>query len=118
MTFCWCTITVSDLDASIAFYRDIAGLPLQRRFDAGPDTQIAFLGSGETQIELIHNGSEAAACSGISLGFTVDSVDEMIAFLRDKGIPILSGPISPNPHIRFFHIQDPDGLRIQFVENL
>jgi lactoylglutathione lyase len=118
MKFCWCTITTNDLDASIAFYRDIVGLALTRRFAAGPDTQIAFLGSGETQIEVIQSGSEATVGSGISLGFEVDSVDEMMTFVKEKGIPIHSGPMSPNPHVRFFYVQDPNGLKIQFVENM
>jgi len=118
MKFCWCTITTNDLDASIAFYRNIVGLPLQRRFTAGPDMEIAFLGSGETQIELVQDGSKSAVGSGISLGFEVGSVDAMIAFLSEKGIPILGGPISPNPHVRFFYVQDPSGLKIQFVENM
>lgn len=117
MKFCWCTITTADLEESIAFYRDIVGLALTRRFSAGPGMDIAFLGSEETQIELLQDGSKAAVGSGISLGFEIDSVDEMMTFLDEKNIPILGGPFSPNPHVRFFYVQDPNGVKIQFVEN-
>ena len=37
--------------------------------------------------------------------------------MKEKGIPIHSGPFQPNPHARFFFVLDPNGLKIQFVEN-
>jgi len=117
MSFLWTTITVSDLEASLKFYQDIVGLPLVRRFDAGPMGEIAFLGDGDTKIELIGSRSGKADFGpDISLGFAVDSADEKIAALDKQGIRLHSGPFSPNPHVKFFFIQDPDGLKIQFVE--
>jgi lactoylglutathione lyase len=78
------------------------------------------LGEGETKIELIEdkNKGEIDVGSDISWGFEVNSVDEMIEFLREKRIEILSGPIQPNEHSRFFFIKDPNGMRIQFFENV
>lgn len=119
MRFCWCTLAVKDMDESLEFYREIVGLPVNRRFSAGPDTEIAFLGEGETQIELICPGKCGIRTGGdISLGFQVESVDEMMEFVREKGIGIDSGPFQPNPHVRFFFALDPNGWKIQFVENL
>jgi lactoylglutathione lyase len=40
----------------------------------------------------------------------------MLGMIREKGIEIAVPPVQPNPHIRFFYIEDPDGLRIQFAE--
>jgi lactoylglutathione lyase len=54
----------------------------------------------------------------ISLGFEVKSVDEMIKFIKQKGLEVESGPFQPNPHIRFFHVKDPNGVSVQFVENI
>jgi len=54
----------------------------------------------------------------ISLGFEVNSVDEMMNLIKEKGIAIHSGPFQPNPHTRFFYLLDPNGLKIQFVENI
>jgi lactoylglutathione lyase len=51
MKFCWTTITVNNLEESLKFYQEIAGLSLERRFGAGPGSEIAFLGNGETKIE-------------------------------------------------------------------
>ena len=119
MRFCWCTLTVSDLEASIRFYRDVVGLSVNRRLSAGPGTAIAFMGDGETQVELLCNSGKPAGPFGsnLSLGFVVESLDSTMESIRKKGIPVHSGPFQPNPGIRFFYIQDPDGLKIQFVEN-
>ena len=118
MKFCWVTITVANLDESIAFYRDIVGLDLAQRFSAGPHGEIAFMGNGETQVELIQDGNAPDIGGGVSFGFTVDSVDKKMAFLEEKGVAITGGPFSPNPHVRFFYVKDPNGLNIQLVENL
>ncbi len=53
----------------------------------------------------------------ISLGFAVDSVDEMMAFVKEKGIAIHSCPFEPSPHVKFFYVLDPNGLKIQFLES-
>ena len=48
---------VPDLDAAIAFYRDVLGMHLQRRGDAGPgfnfEVAVFRLGDGSTGIELM-----------------------------------------------------------------
>lgn len=118
MKFCWCTITVNNMEDSLKFYQEIVGLSIYRRFTGGPDTEIAFLGEGETKVELIHNPSHKASGSveGISLGFEVKSVDEMIKFISDKGLKVDKGPYQPNPHTKFFYVKDPNGVSIQFVE--
>lgn len=120
MKFCWCTITVRNLEESLEFYRDVVGLSVNRRFNAGPSGEIAFLGEGETQVELICGGRDKAPDIGqdISLGFEVTSVEEKMSFVKERGIEIESGPFQPNPHVRFFFVKDPNGVRIQFVENL
>lgn len=119
MQYCWTTIMVHDLERSIAFYRDIIGLPVNRRFDAGPSGEIAFLGAGETQVELIcRQGDHAAVGNAITLGFAVDSLDKTLAFIANHGIVVESGPFQPNDHIRFVYVLDPDGVRIQFSESM
>jgi lactoylglutathione lyase len=119
MKFCWTTISVSDMGKSVAFYSEIVGLPVVNRLSAGPDTEITFLGDAETKIELIcHRGGPGIRFGeDISLGFEVPSLDQMMAFIQGKGIPIHSGPFAPNPHTKFFFVTDPDGLKIQFVEH-
>lgn len=119
MKFCWTTITVNDMDESLNFYKDVVGLNLNHRFGAGPGIDIAFLGNGETKIELICYKDKEKSQIGqdISVGFAVESLDEKLASLKEMGIPIHSGPFQPNPGTRFFFVQDPNGLKVQFVES-
>jgi lactoylglutathione lyase len=107
------------MEESLHFYRDVVGLPLIRRFPAGPGAEIAFLGDGETKLELIFYAAQPTGGVGpdISWGFEVDSLDDCMAALKEKGIPVIRGPIQPNPHARFIFVKDPNGLNIQFVEN-
>lgn len=120
MKFCWCTLMVKNMEESLKFYQEIVGLEVDRRFKAGPGTEIAFLGDGETKVELVCNDGSKEVNMGqdISLGFEVNSVDEMMASLKEKGIAVHSGPFQPNPHVKFFYVADPNGLKIQFVENI
>lgn len=116
MSFCWCTIHVRDMEKSLWFYQNIVGLMLTRRFNETPGTDLAFLGDGETQLELIVGKGEPFRGGGIALGFMVDSLEEKMDFVRDKGIPVHSGPFAPSARTRFFFVQDPDGVLVQFVE--
>ncbi len=120
MKFCWTTIKVTNMEKSLRFYQEIVGLPVNRHFGAGTDMELAFLGEGETQVELIYNKgvNEANLGKDISLGFEVESLDEMMSFVKEKGIAVHSGPFQPNPHVKFFYVTDPDGLKIQFIENM
>jgi len=54
----------------------------------------------------------------ISLGFVVDSIERMSEILKKNNISIYSGPFQPNPSIKFLYILDPNGIKIQFVENI
>jgi len=120
MKFLWVTLHVRDMERSLGFYRDILGLDVKRRVNPNPKMELAFLGSGDTQVELIceREGGDVRFGGDISLGFAVSSLDRFSESLREKGIPVHSGPFQPNPHIRFLYILDPDGLKIQLVENI
>ncbi len=119
MKICWATINVNNLEKSLKFYQEIIGLSVDRRFKAGPDTEIVFLGDGETKLELIYDKTVKGISIGldISLGFEIESVDKMLLSLKEKNIEIYSGPFQPNPYIKFLYILDPSGLKVQLVEN-
>ncbi len=119
MKFCWSTLNVRNLEESIKFYEEIIGLKVTRRFPAGPGTEIAFLGDGETQIEFICGGDrEIHVGDDISWGFEVESLDQTLSLAKEKGVTILGEPVQPNPHVKFAFIKDPNGMRVQLVETL
>ena len=120
MKFCWTTIIVNNLKDSLKFYQEIIGLPVNRRLKAEPGVEIVFLGDGETKLELISSKTNSKVNIGldISIGFEVESADKTIAYLEEKGIEIQSGPFQPNPNIKFFYLLDPNGVKVQLVENI
>jgi lactoylglutathione lyase len=120
MKFCWVTINVKDMEESLRFYREVVGLELDRSMKPNPGMELAFLSSGGTQVELIRDskGRSYGAGDGISLGFEVDSLEKTIESLKGKNIPLHSGPFQPNPSVKFAYVLDPDGVKIQFIQNL
>ena len=115
MKFLWCTIYVKDLDASLRFYKEIVGLPVTRRFSE-PGAELAFLGDGDTKLEIIQGKGEPHSGVGVSIGFLVDNLEEKMTFVNGHGIPVHSGPFAPSARTRFFFVSDPDGVLVQFVE--
>ena len=118
MKFLWCTINVKNMEESVRFYEEIAGLKIDRRFPI-PNGEIVFIGEGETKVELICDGSDKwkSDKEGISMGFETDSLDSMMDLVKSKGIEIVGGPFYPNPNFGYFFVKDPNGVNIQFGEN-
>lgn len=119
MKYCWSTILVRDMEASVTFYRDVIGLKVAARLSPMPGLEIAFLGTGDTQIELVANAESANAVTGdaVSFGFEVESMDDALKMVRERNIPIHSGPFI-HPNVKYFFIQDPNGLKIQLKESI
>ncbi len=120
MNFCWSTLYVKDLDQSVQFYTDVLGLSLVKRLKEGDRVEIAFVGDGRSRLELIQDTSRPGGDVGrdISWGFEVPSLDEAYRKLKEKGVKILCEPVQPAPFIRFFFAEDPNGMKVQIVQNL
>ena len=114
----WITLRVRDLAASLQFYNQVLGLPIERRFESR-GKQIAMLSmDGQAKLELIQGSEQVVKPEcGISLGFEVESLEEAMNYLEKQGIPIARGPIAPNPRLSFFYILDPDGFEVQLAEH-
>ena len=95
MRFLWTSVLVQDMEASLAFYREIVGLPLDRQFAAPDGSAYAFLGEGETKLELIAHPAEQTPVFGgeVSIGFSVDSLEEKLRFVKEKGLSV-EGPFA------------------------
>jgi lactoylglutathione lyase len=120
MKFLWTSIYVKNLDESIAFYSNLVGLQVLKRFPAGPGIEIAFMGNGindETLVELLedNNNSTVNYSEFISIDFAVDSVDTMVDTVKSKNISVHKGPFE-TPGSKFFCIKDPNGLNVQFFQ--
>jgi lactoylglutathione lyase len=120
MKFCWVTINVKDMEKSLEFYQGVVGLSMDRMMKPNPAMQIAFLGAGETKVELICDPKPDALVFGkdVSIGFEVESMDRLVETLKARKIEVAAGPFQPNPTVKFIFVLDPDGMRVQFVENI
>ncbi|MGG7078190.1 VOC family protein [Clostridium sardiniense] len=120
MNFCWSTLTVSDIEKSSKFYKDIIGLKEVRTLSPNEEMTIMFLKDNDNfNLELIENkkNDEEKIFKGITLAFRVDSLDESMEAMKNKNIDIVRGPIKVSKDTKFFFIKDPDGLEIQIVES-
>ena len=121
-------LTVSDLEQSIAFYRDVLGLELAHRV---PERNCAFLwmgGSGHTMLGLwsIHT-SPLRARLHIAFEVTLEDVIASVARLRAAGITPRSsggGPAIEEPIVLAWmpaasvYFDDPDGHSLEYIAML
>lgn len=133
-------LTVKDLERSIAFYRDVAGMEEQgaprvirqdREFDtlvnnAGVEIKVANLTAGPFMLQLI----EYTAAGGVTLDihhnnvgsphlcFYVADVDGKYEELQRHGDVVITSPIVQ--HVRSgvgsFYTEDPDGVPVEFYQ--
>ncbi len=124
-------VRVSDLDRSIAFYRDALGMREVRRetFTEGRFT-LVFMGYGDdpsgVTIELTYNWDETSYQHGTGYGYTALEVADIHAAckrLAKMGVKIVRtpGPMTfavdetgERENIAF--IEDPDGYRVELIE--
>ena len=109
------TIYTGCLEDSIKFYEDIVGLNIQNDLrKLGGNIVFLAKDNGDTQVELIDEPEKAYRGAGISMGFHVDDVEAKREEVIEKGFnptPI----IAPNPHVKFFFVEDPNGVTVQFI---
>lgn len=120
MKFLWTTIHVKNMEESLAFYQNVVGLKLMNRFNAGPGMEISFLGEGETKLEVICSEKFQSfnPGNGACMGFKVESLDAAYNMVKEKGYEIIHEPFQPNPQVKYFIFSDPNGYKVQFVEQL
>jgi len=136
-------VTVSDLDRSVGFYRDVLGLEMTvppTEVIEGPEVdqgvgvtgarmRLAIFRVGDGELELIQYLSPASAVDSpmppntlgaMHLAFEVDDVAARKAELEAKGIKFQSrinvveeGPLTG---WKWVYFKDPDGILLELVE--
>jgi lactoylglutathione lyase len=112
---------VWDLEASIAFYRDVIRLPFKFQ-DAGYAdfaTQATRFGLLERSRlpDLIGRQATDGGPAGEVL-FLVDDVDADSERLRSPGVQILTGPVDRPWEHRTLHLLDPDGFVVELAQEI
>jgi lactoylglutathione lyase len=116
-------VVVSDMDKSVAFYRDTLGIPLKfqspdwTEFQTG-STTLALHGGGiaPKQPPVGDPTKQAGSCS---IGFNVENVDRTYEELKAKGIRFVMPPAQREGEgIKLAVCTDPDGLPIAFAQTI
>jgi lactoylglutathione lyase len=117
------SITVKDMDESIAFYTKNLGMELlSRREVKQNNAEIAFLGISGTnhRIELTWWRDKKDYSEGDQLdhiAFGVQSLKQFVESLRAKGVEIAREPYTLGPESsQIAFIKDPNGIWIELIE--
>jgi lactoylglutathione lyase len=112
---------VSDMDETLGFYTNVLGLEVMERKTSPRGSHLAFLKvpNSEELIELASyppSGPVKVQEDLVHLAFQVESLEETMKVLADKGIPITDGPTLSSSGSRFIFIDAPDGYEIELIE--
>ena len=108
------TVMVRDFERAIGFYTQVLGLEL--RYRAGNEWAEVRTEGLTIGLHLWGgHGPAPGAASGISIGFTVKSIEQAIADLRKRGIEF-RGPVQDNDDVKLAFFGDPDGNPLYLCE--
>lgn len=114
-------LRVTHLDEALHFYCEVIGLKVARSHTSPRGSKIAFLSipEGLEEIELCEypaSGKVQVQEDLLHLAFEVDDMDQAIANLTLRGIPITDGPTTSSSGSRFAFIEAPDQYEIELIE--
>jgi catechol 2,3-dioxygenase-like lactoylglutathione lyase family enzyme len=108
-------ISVTDLDRSVAFYRDVLGIPL---LFTVPGQSMAFFASGDVRLYL--GVPEPGFASRVTLYFRVDDIDAEHARLSGLGVTMVDKPHvvhrDGSTELWMAFTEDPDGHHLVLME--
>ena len=136
-------ITVSNLERSLAFWRDVLGFELSHRAHqkgelaeqitgvVGAEILIAVVKAPGHKIELLEYLAPAdrkridlrpCDVGSVHVAFTVDNLDAILNTVAASGWKAAGKPqtitVGPNTGKRVVYVRDPDGTTIEFMETL
>jgi uncharacterized glyoxalase superfamily protein PhnB len=110
------SLTVKDLKASVAWYRDAIGFTMDKEHERNGRVVAVALKAGAVRILLNQDdgakGLDRPKGEGFSLMLTTtQSVDELAKRIKAAGHALASEPADMPWGVRAFRVQDPDGFR-------
>ena len=128
-------ITVSDIDRTLQFYRDVLDLDVLAEFSVGGEAfasgvdvpaasaEFVHLDGGDARIELVSYdpGGDSRPRPSLNepgaahLGLSVDDLDSVYANLPD-GVETLSEPQTTESGTRILFVRDPEGNLVELLE--
>ncbi len=121
-------VAVSDIDGSLAFWRDALGMQVDHIEDVpSQKATVVFLPVGESEVELVHPTSDdtgvakflAERGGGVHhLCFEVEDITGALAELKEKGIRLINDtPLElPGRKMAFVHPKSTGGVLVELYE--
>ncbi len=112
---------VSDLDKTVAFYKDVLGLEETSRHTSGRGSQLVFFkapGSDE-EIEICKFDGSGPVNVGADITHLAFEVDDIEAFARHstaKGYPLSDGPHRSGSGSVIAFIDAPEGYEVELIQ--
>ena len=111
------SLTVGDLDASLAFYRDVLGFVVEQTWDEGGKVVGVSLRAGNVAFWLGQDDWKKGRNRKKGEGFrifcmTKGSVDDAAKRIQAKGGRLDQGPTDQDWGVRDISLTDPDGFKI------
>ena len=111
------SLTVKDLQKSLAWYQDVAGFTVDQKHERDGKMMGVSLKAGDVRILLGQDdgakGWDRVKGEGFSLQFTTaQNIDELAQRIKQRGGTITSEPADMPWGARVFRLQDPDGFKL------
>jgi len=115
------SLTVRDLQRSLAWYRDVIGFAVERQMEREGKLASIVIRAGDVRILLNQDdgakGFDRVKGEGMSMMFnTLQSVDEIAERIRAAGGTLHSEPADMPWGVRAFRTEDPDGFKFAFSQ--
>jgi lactoylglutathione lyase len=112
---------VSDLDKTVAFYRDVLGLRETRRSKSGRGSELVFFKApgSEEEIEICKFDGSGPVQVGPDLTHLAFEVDDIEAFAKHSaalGYPLSDGPHKSSSGSVIAFIDAPEGYEIELIQ--
>jgi methylmalonyl-CoA/ethylmalonyl-CoA epimerase len=120
-------IAVSNLDETVAFYRQVMGLEVSST-EVFHGMKIAFLRIGDSELELLEDLTPDGAIArhiatrgeGLQhVAYRVDNIEQALQEMRAQDIALIDErprPGARNARVAFLHPKSTKGVLIEFVE--
>lgn len=110
------SLTVKDVKASYAWYRDVVGFTLDQEYEREGKLRAVALKAGDIRILLNQDdgakGWDRKKGEGFSFQFTtVQDIDAVAQRIKDRGGKLDTEPADMPWGVRMFRVLDPDGYK-------
>lgn len=117
------SITVKDIQKSLAWYQNIVGLGVDRAYDHEGRLVMVALKAGDVRINLNQDDGKKGWDRIKGLGFSInlwtkEDIDAIAHRIKASGGTLDSEPVDASWGARYFRLTDPDGYKLAILKAL